>query len=83
MTESPLWDELRELDGQIVDQSPSAHVTLSVGLYVGLLIGTLSPPDAIALRAQLERELGAILDVPPELLEGQFRGLVDRLTRRS
>ena len=53
-----------------------------VGVYVGLVIGTMDRQRGIRIRSELEAEMAAAMGLPPEVLESTMRGLVAKLAAR-
>lgn len=64
--------EAAELDPPV----PSGAQSMVVGVYVGLVLGTMHPEYAGEIRRELEAEMGGAMDVPAEQIESAMRELI-------
>jgi hypothetical protein len=62
------------------DPMAPGSMPMIVGVYVGLVMGTMHPRFAGRIRRELEAEMAAAIGVPPEALEEDMRQLVASLT---
>lgn len=62
------------------DAMPPGSMPMIVGVYVGLVLGTMDPPRARRIRGELEAEMGSVMGLPAEQLEAEMRQLVASLT---
>ena len=70
------WGVAVEQDmGRATDMPPGA-ASMIVGVYVGLVMGTLVDEYGAMIRRELEVEMAAAMGLPPEALESQMRELL-------
>ena len=80
MSSTPFVDRLRAMGAAVdagADEWESGEMAMLVGVYAGLTLGTFATDRAGQLRRQIETELAGVLGVPPEVLEAQFRELIN------
>lgn len=70
-----------ELEVAAMDEPmPPGSMSMIVGVYVGLVMGTMAPELAARVRSELEAEMGAGMQLPAEALEEHMRQMVASIT---
>lgn len=70
-----LVDRIRAM-GEAMDEHsgwPPGQMAMLVGLYAGLVLGTMAADTGAAVRREIEVEMSRHLGIAPEALEADFR----------
>lgn len=65
-----------EIDMGQATAMPAGSASMIVGVYVGLILGTMSAEYGAQIRRELEAEMATAMGLPPEVLEEQMRQLI-------
>ena len=61
---------------EVMAAEGAGELAVMVGLYAGLLLGTMQPDRALTARLAIEQTMGRAMGVPPEQVESHFRGML-------